>query len=85
MVYVTYAVTKNGCPWRLRHPFTGLFLASRAATEDKNKDATLNITLIREDNRCRETIEVLYKLESPAEQEVYHDGLMEFAGICRSL
>jgi hypothetical protein len=63
----------------LRHSLTGLFLASRAATEDKNKDATLNITLIREENRCRETIEVLFKLESPAEKEVWHDGLMEFA------
>src|SRR5438874_624217 len=61
----------------LHHPLTGLLLASRAAAEDKNKDATLNVTLIREDNRCRETIEVLFKLKSPAEQEMYRDGLME--------
>lgn len=62
----------------LRHPMTGLFLAARASTEDKNQDATLNLTLVPEGSQCRETIEVLLKIEAPAQEGGHRDGLMEF-------
>ena len=62
----------------LRHPMTGMFLVARASTEDRNKDATLNVTLIPDGSQCSETIEVLFKLESPAQEDVHREGLVEF-------
>jgi hypothetical protein len=62
-----------------RSPYSGLFLSARASTEDRRKDATLNITASpdNERGRCSEKIEVLFKLQKPAETDSDRDGLVE--------
>jgi len=61
-----------------RNPQFGFFLAARASTEDKGKAATLNINFIPDNNQCKETIELLFKLDAPAAENVDREGLVEF-------
>lgn len=62
-----------------RNPKYGFFLGARASTDDMRKDATLNITATpeKERGRCSEVIEVLFKLQEPAEKDNNTDGLIE--------
>lgn len=67
--------------WRsmeFRNPQFGFFLAARASTEDKDKSANLNITIPLDNNQCKETIELVFKLTTPAKEDIDQDGLVEF-------
>lgn len=50
-------------------PSLGVFLAARAATDDKKHDATLNVTFFPNETRCGGMVELLFKRAFPAEKD----------------
>jgi hypothetical protein len=67
-------------------PLTGMFIASRAATEDKRKNATLAFTMSPKNGRCQESMEVIFDVESELSEDLNREGLIEVqVDSCRPL
>lgn len=61
-----------------RRPGFGFFVASRANTNDKNRDANLSLTFQVNGDHCSEDIDLIFKLSTPSMENINKEGLMEF-------
>lgn len=61
-----------------RQPGYGYFVASRANTNDKNKDANLSLTFEVNGAHCSEHIDLILKLSTPSNESIDKEGLIEF-------
>lgn len=62
----------------IKVPLTGLFIASRAATEDKKKNATLAFSFSPQQNRhCQESMEIIFDVGSEQLENRNSEGLVE--------
>ncbi|MBS4051958.1 MAG: hypothetical protein KGZ69_12230 [Methylomonas sp.] len=61
----------------VRVPSTGMFIASRAVTEDKRKNATLAFTMSPNNGHCQESMEVIFDVGSVLSENQNKEGLIE--------
>lgn len=61
----------------VRVPSTGMFIASRAVTEDKRKNATLAFTMSPNNGHCQEIMEVIFDVGSALSENQNREGLIE--------
>lgn len=60
-----------------RDPLVGRFLASRASTEYKRREATLNVTFVPAPGSCQENVEILLKLNLASDEDSNRDVPLE--------
>lgn len=73
-------VDRDWMSMQVHDPIVGRFLATRASTQDEARHATINVTFSPEGNQCKETVEILFELATPAKDDQGRDETqIEFA------